>query len=178
MAKFQRLKFGEIEAGLRSYNYYKPFPEELTRVLSAKAGLIDIFFCQDEKAIDNVSRYNRTSYCTRHNTMLDSLRLAEKLCSRNGHLEEPKNFAIVSLHRFETISKKEKLEQVVKEILKVSKKIKLLFILHPPTRVALKNSGLYDTLERQPNCSLLPRQGFFEFNNLIRTAAFLFTDGG
>jgi UDP-N-acetylglucosamine 2-epimerase (non-hydrolysing) len=178
MAKFQGLKVAQIEAGLRSFNYFKPFPEELTRVLSAKAGLIDIFFCQDEKAIDNVSRYNRTSYCTRHNTMLDSLRLAEKLCSRNGHLEEPKNFAIVSLHRFETISKKEKLEQVVKEILKVSKKIKLLFILHPPTRVALKNSGLYDTLEREPNCSLLPRQGFFEFNNLLRNAEFIFTDGG
>ena len=78
MAKWQGLKVAQVEAGLRSYNYLKPFPEELTRVFSAKIGLIDIFFCQDEEAISNVSCLNKTAYCTRFNTMLDSLRLAKK----------------------------------------------------------------------------------------------------
>ena len=178
MSKFQGLKVAQVEAGLRSFNYLKPFPEEITRVLSAKAGLIDIFFCQDDKATQNVSRYNKKSCCTRYNTMLDSLRLAKTVNPGEKHPKASVNFAIISLHRFETISKKEKLEQVVNEVLKISRKIKLLFILHPPTRVALKNTGLFASLEKEPGCSLLPRQGFFEFNSLLRKAEFVITDGG
>ena len=178
MAKRQGLKVAQVEAGLRSHNYLKPFPEELTRVFSAKLGLIDIFFCQDEKAVANISCFNKTTYCTHHNTMLDSLRLAKKSNPIKERTETNEKFAIVSLHRFETISKKEKLEMVVTEIKKIAKKIKLFFILHPPTRVSLKKNGLYDSLEENPRCVLLPRQDFFAFNNLLGKAEFLITDGG
>ena len=116
MAKRQGLKVAQVEAGLRSHNYLKPFPEELTRVFSAKIGLIDIFFCQDEKAVSNISHFNKTAYCTRYNTMLDSLRLVEKLHPTTKHTEINEKFAIVSLHRFETISRKENLEMVVTEV--------------------------------------------------------------
>ena len=178
MAKRQGLKVAQVEAGLRSYNYLKPFPEELTRVFSAKIGLIDIFFCQDEKAVSNISHLKKISYCTSYNTMLDSLRLAEKSHTITNHTEKNEKFAVVSLHRFETIFKKEKIQRVVTEIQKISNKIKLLFILHPPTRLSLKKNGLYDDLKDNPKCVLLPRQGFFEFNNLLGKAEFLITDGG
>jgi len=110
--------------------------------------------------------------------MLDSLKLAEKVSLKKTIEEASGEFAIVSLHRFETISKKEKLEQVVKELIKISKEIKLLFILHPPTRVALKKTNLYDLLEKESSCHLLPRLGFFEFNQILRKAEFIVTDGG
>ena len=38
--------------------------------------------------------------------------------------------------------------------------------------------SLYENLEKNPRCILLPRQGFFEFNNLLVKAEFLITDGG
>ena len=178
MAKLQGLKVAQVEAGLRSFNYFKPFPEEITRVFSAKAGLIDIFFCQNEKATLNVAPYKKTAFCTHYNTMLDSLRLAKKASLKKTIAEASGEFAIASLHRFETISKKEKLEQVVNELIKISKQIKILFILHPPTRVALKKANLYDLLEKESACQLLPRLGFFEFNHLLRKAKFIMTDGG
>ena len=178
MAKKQGLKVAQVEAGLRSFNYLKPFPEEITRVFSAKAGLIDIFFCQDQKAARNVASYKKTAFCTHYNTMLDSLRLAEKVSLKNTIMEASGEFAIASLHRFETIYKKEKLDKVVKELIKISKEIKILFILHPPTRVALKKANLYDLLEKESACHLLPRLGFFEFNKILRKAAFIITDGG
>ena len=178
MAKRQGLKVAQVEAGLRSHNYLNPFPEELTRVLSAKIGLIDIFFCQDEKAVSNIAHFNKMTYCTRYNTILDSLRLAEKLNPTTKYTETNDKFAIVSLHRFETIFKKENLEKVVTEIQKISKKLKLFFILHPSTRVSLKENSLYGDLNENPKCVLLPRQGFFEFNNLLVKAEFLITDGG
>jgi len=155
MAKRQGLKVAQVEAGLRSYNYLK-----------------------DEKAVSNISHLKKISYCTSYNTMLDSLRLAEKSHTITNHTEKNEKFAVVSLHRFETIFKKEKIQRVVTEIQKISNKIKLLFILHPPTRLSLKKNGLYDDLKDNPKCVLLPRQGFFEFNNLLGKAEFLITDGG
>ncbi len=178
IAKFQGLKVAQVEAGLRSFNYFKPFPEEIIRVLSAKVGLIDIFFCQDEKAALNVTPYKKITFCTNYNTIFDSLRLAEKIGPKKKFTEASEKFAIASLHRFETISKKEKLQQIVDELIKISKKIKILFILHPPTRVALEKTKLYDLLEQESACHLLPRLGFFEFNQLLREAEFIITDGG
>jgi len=108
MAKRQGLKVAQVEAGLRSFNYFKPFPEEITRVFSAKAGLIDIFFCQNEKATLNMAPYKKIAFCTHYNTMLDSLRLAKKVSLKKTIAEASGEFAIASLHRFETISKKKK----------------------------------------------------------------------
>ena len=179
MAKFQSgLKTAQVEAGLRSFNYFKPFPEELIRVLSAKLNLIDIFFCQDEKAVQNVSKYNKLTHCTHHNTIFDSINLADSLYPNQNHSKTIKPFAIISLHRFETISKKNRLELVLKEVQKISKKISILFILHPSTREALIKKGLYSSLNNDPNCSLLPRQSFFKFNSLLKNAEFIVTDGG
>jgi len=178
MAKRQGLKVAQVEAGLRSFNYFKPFPEEITRAFSAKAGLIDIFFCQDEKAALNVAKYKKTVFCTQYNTILDSIRLSERVPRAKKIAEASGEFAIASLHRFETISKKEELIKIVNELIKVSKKIKIIFILHPPTRVALKKTNLYSLLENEPGCHLLPRQGFFEFNQILRNAEFIITDGG
>jgi len=179
MAKFQSgLKIAQVEAGLRSFNYFKPFPEELIRVLSAKLSLIDIFFCQDEKAVRNVSKYNKLIHCTQHNTILDSIHLADSLYHNPHYSGNDKPFAIISLHRFETISKKNRLELALKEILKISKIMSVLFILHPSTREALIKKGLYSSLNKDPNCSLLPRQSFFKFNSLLKNAEFIVTDGG
>tara|TARA_B100000686_G_scaffold93392_1_gene99822 strand:- start:1291 stop:2379 length:1089 start_codon:yes stop_codon:yes gene_type:complete len=178
IAKFQGLKVAQVEAGLRSFNFLEPFPEEIIRVFSAKVGLIDMFFCQDEKAKMNVVPYKKMAYCTSYNTILDSLRLAEKISPKFLFLETSDKFALASLHRFETISKKEKLQQVVYELIKISKKIKVLFILHPPTRVALKKHNLYNLLEQESTCHLLPRLGFFKFNQMLRKAEFIITDGG
>ena len=178
IAKFQGLKVAQVEAGLRSFNFFKPFPEEIIRVFSSKMGLIDIFFCQNEKAALNVAPFKKTAFCTHHNTILDSIKLAEQVNTRQNSPEASGKFAIVSLHRFETISKKEKLKQIVDELIKISRKIKLLFILHPPTRVALKNANLYELLEKESTCDLLPRLGFLEFNKILREAEFVITDGG
>ena len=180
MAKIHgcEMKVAQIEAGLRSFNFLKPFPEELIRVISAKVGLIDIFFCQDEQAINNVSRYNKIAHSTKHNTILDSIRIATKSNLKRGKNNSLKTFAIASIHRFETITKKENLTKVIKELQKVTKMIKLLFILHPPTRISLKKYGLYKNLEEDPNCELLQRQDFFHFNNLLKSAEFVITDGG
>ncbi len=180
LAKFQGLKVAQIEAGLRSFNLLKPFPEELTRVLASRLGVIDIFFCQDDKAVRNVDAYKRETHHTRFNTLLDALRLAD---NGNGGSAAPvngsrKTFALVTLHRYETIARRSTLARAVDRVTRIARTLPLKFILHPPTRVALKKCSLYETLERHPRIELLPRLDFFAFSRMLRKAEFIVSDGG
>lgn len=177
LAKWAGLKVAQVEAGLRSFNLLKPFPEELTRVIASKFGVIDIFFCQDEWALGNVLRYKKTAYCTQHNSLLDGLRMATQKPSPEP-LPVQGKYALVTLHRFETISSKDNMASVIDLLTGIAEKCPLVFILHPPTREALKNFGFYPLLEKNKNVRLLPRLGFFEFNRVLQHAEFIISDGG
>lgn len=177
IAKAQKLKVASVEAGLRSFNYFKPFPEEITRVIAAKMGLIDIFFCQNSEAMANVAQYKGDKVNTHGNTIYDTLNLASAI------LTLPKrpltqNYSLVTLHRFETISKLANLNAVVDLLLEISKYIHLIFILHPPTQAALNKYCLYNKLYDCNNITLLPRLDFLEFNKYILNAEFIISDGG
>ena len=49
---YSRIKVAHVEAGLRSFNKYAPFPEEMNRVMTSH--LADFHFCPTEKARANL----------------------------------------------------------------------------------------------------------------------------
>jgi len=181
IAKAQGLQVASIEAGLRSFNFLRPFPEELVRVATGKLGLIDIHFCQDETALRNAGRYAGRAVSTAGNTIVDAIQLASTINRKNHpgnrHLGQEK-YAVVTLHRYETISRKSQLSRVIDLVLRISKSINIKFILHPPTKTALLRDGLYQKLEDSPGVDLSPRLNFIDFQALISSAEFMVTDGG
>ncbi|MDD3647953.1 MAG: UDP-N-acetylglucosamine 2-epimerase [Candidatus Dojkabacteria bacterium] len=178
LAKLYGLKVAHVEAGLRSFNYLHPFPEELTRVITWRLGLVNYYFCQNEIALKNVEKYRGKKYLTKYNTLFDSWELA-KLADSKTKVDIPRTkYAIVTIHRFETISRRTQTEAMVKILEKVGKKMNLLFILHPPTKVALEKFELIDRLKKNKNIELRPRYNFFEFSKLVRSAEYLISDGG
>lgn len=179
LAKAATLKVGHVEAGLRSFNFKHPFPEELIRVLLWKLKLSDYYFCPNDWALKNVAGYKGKKFNTECNTLYDSLRIASEFRFVEDRLLIPKEkFAIVTLHRFENLSSRQRLEAVLEIIDRITKQIKLLFILHPPTLLALKQSGLYDVLERKLGVELRPRYDYFRFVRLLQESEFVITDGG
>src|SRR3989344_9305855 len=104
MGKVAGLKIGHIESGLRSFNYFHPFPEEITRVLTFK--LSDYYFCTGDLTIDNLKRYNGIKINTKENTLFDSLKLAIKNQNK-VKIKIPKSiYCIITVHRFENIFNK------------------------------------------------------------------------
>jgi UDP-N-acetylglucosamine 2-epimerase (non-hydrolysing) len=51
-AYYSHIKLAPVEAGLRSFNKYAPFPEEINRVMTSH--LADLHFCPTEKARTNL----------------------------------------------------------------------------------------------------------------------------
>ncbi len=181
LARRQGLRVAAIEAGLRSFRLFRPFPEELIRVLAGKLGLIDMHFCQDETAVQNARSYPGRAIHTAGNTIVDAIQLAGRINESNQPgrgLGHGNRYAIVTLHRFETISRKNELSRVVDLVLHISRTIDLKFVLHPPTKAALLRHGLLGKLEQTPAVELVPRQNFLEFQALVSSAEFMVTDGG
>lgn len=176
MGKLAGKKVGHVESGLRSFNLFHPFPEEITRLLTFH--LSDYYFCPGDWAMANLQKYRGTKVNTGYNTLLDALELAKKkmdICT----VDVPsKPFALVSLHRFENIFNRKIFEAIIESLLAISLKMPLLFILHPPTEEKLKSFGFYQALAASPDISLRPRYDYFNFIKLLVSCEFLITDGG
>lgn len=177
-----------IEAGLRSFNYLQPFPEEMTRVLVSK--LSDIHFCPNAQAVKNLSNAGGEKINIRKNTLLDSLRyylLHNKLSDKNlvlkktdtkPRLLKDNKYLVCSIHRFENIFIARRLIVLLKLLINLSSKYKILFILHPPTKARLIKLDLLQKLTSLPNFHFLERQDYPIFLRLVSSAEFVITDGG
>ncbi len=96
MGRLGGLRVGHIESGLRSFNLFHPFPEELTRLATFR--MSHTLFCPGDWAMNNVRTLRRERVDTRENTLADSLRLVLRCPHRRDHIpSEP--FGLVSLHR-------------------------------------------------------------------------------
>jgi UDP-N-acetylglucosamine 2-epimerase (non-hydrolysing) len=177
MGKIAGLKVGHVESGLRSFNLFHPFPEEITRLLVFR--LADYFFCPDEGALKNVETYQGVKINTQGNTLYDSLHFALPSIRQIQDVNIPdRPFAIVTLHRFENIYNQKSITRVIDLVEKISQSSYVLFILHKPTEMNLKKFNLYEKLENNPNLELRPRYDYFRFIKLILAAQFVISDGG
>ncbi|MBF0108581.1 MAG: UDP-N-acetylglucosamine 2-epimerase (non-hydrolyzing) [Magnetococcales bacterium] len=178
MAKGAQVPVAHVEAGLRSFNLFHPFPEEPTRILVSR--LADVFYCPGSWAVQNLSpRRHDTIIDTHHNTLLDTLRLA--LNQENATLScktNSQNFAVVSVHRFENLSSRHRFRFIMETIERVSRRIELYFVLHPATRAKLRSTPWLSRLETNRNVTLMERTDYISFIQRLRRARFLMTDGG
>lgn len=164
-----------IESGLRSFNFLHPFPEEITRILVFY--LTDIYFAPDKNSFDNLEKYSGIKINTCQNTMYDSTLLA--LQSNYSHLIKINTkYTIISVHRYENIFNKKQLSKITEIVEKIADRIKVIFILHKPTKQQLKKFNLYHKLASNIKIDLYDRQDYFTFVKLLSDCEFLVTDGG
>jgi len=176
MGKAAKLYVGHVESGLRSFNLLHPFPEELTRV--AVFRLADYYFCPGGWAMGNVAKYKGVKIDTVENTLLDSLRLAvEKQHTVDVPIPQ-EQYCVVTVHRFENIFKQDALGRIVSILERIARKLRILFILHPPTKQQLEKFDFAARLASNENIELRPRYDYFEFIKLITHSEFVLSDGG
>lgn len=174
LGRMAGMKTGHIESGLRSFRLFHPFPEEITRLLVFK--LTDFFYCPGEWAAENVRSYKGEVINTGENTLYDALRLSASFAEPVDRPLTP--FAIATLHRYENIFKREQLTRLVEIIEKISTRIKVLFIMHPPTKKNLVKHGFYERLAGNTMIEMRPRYDYFHFISLLKKAEFVISDGG
>lgn len=168
------LKVAHVEAGLRSFNLFHPFPEEITRL--AVFRLSDYLFAPGKWAAENLTKVRGEVIDTGANTLLDAIQHFLESPHRENHIPSHP-YALASIHRFENIFRKKNLEWIIERLIEIQKTKPLLFILHPATREKLQKAGLDHRL-KEAGIELRPRYGYLDFISLLNGADFLITDGG
>jgi len=175
LAKKQRLKTAHLEAGLRSFNLFHPFPEELIRIIVSR--LSDVFFAPNQWACNNIRAKNgRHIINTRFNTLLDALGAFNKKAPKQ--IDTPPDFALASIHRFENIFNRYRFTQIINCLIEASNQIDIVFVLHEPTRKKLEQFKLFEGLQSNKNIHLIDRQDYFTFIGLVKKSRLVITDGG
>lgn len=166
-----------LESGLRSFNLLKPFPEELNRLITFR--FTDIYVSPNQWAQDNLSRYNGVKLNSQQNTLYDAIQTAIKINMKPQGIKLTPKYAVVSLHRFENVYNKSRLEKIIDYVCAISQDIPVYFVQHPVTQAKLnQRPDLQTQINQHPQLHLIPRMSFFEFITLTNQSQFVITDGG
>lgn len=175
MARSAGLKVAHVEAGLRSFHWFDPFPEELIRILCMKRA--DLLFAPSTEAEDNLRAMRLTGRIVRvdGNTVADALRWIGTIASNTGKTPAVP-FALATCHRLETITRQSRLRQVVALLNRVAETTPLVFVVHGPTRHYLRHSNLEGRLN--PAIQVKDLLDYDDFVALLGAARFVLSDGG
>lgn len=179
VAKLYGIKLVHIEAGLRSFDFFEPFPEEICRVIVSR--LADIHFCPNEWAMNNLPKHY-LKVNTYQNTLIDMFQYAKKSPIQNLEvkkiLNEKTPYFILAVHRQEhVLFKKEETKQMLTEIFThVPKGIRVLLLVHDLSASFINSMKYNNTL--MPNIVLLQRMPYVDFMHLLMNSEFMITDGG
>ena len=176
LGKLFRCKVMHIEAGLRSFKLFDPFPEEINRIITSR--LADIYICPGESSLMNLKKYRGEKINTSYNTQADTIDFGLKNCDKAELKLPEKKYVVASIHRYENIFNKERLEHIAGLLEKIAKKFIVIFVLHPATSDQLDKLGLRSRFEKNKNFELVKRFEYLPFIKLIKHAEFVVTDGG
>src|SRR4030042_5012278 len=178
---YNKMPIGHIEAGLRTYDKYQPFPEEVNRKLTT--ALADIHFSPTKRAAENLIREGvpASKIFITGNTVIDALL---EIISRNFKFKKPldkivnnnSNLILVTAHRRENLG--EPLNNIclaLKEITQTIKNIQILFAVHPNPKVRKIE---FNALHHNRDIHLLPPLDYQTFAHIMANSRLILTDSG
>ena len=178
LSKMTGAKIIHVETGLRSFNIFSPFPEELCRILVSK--MADYHFCPNAWSLNNLKNVKGKKYNTQENTLYDSYRYAIKHKTKTRLIQSliKNKYSIAILHRQENLLNINFVNKIISCLNDRSKLMKCVFIVHPNTLMVLKENHLFSKIKSNKNIVIIERLGYFEFQNLLSKCEYILTDGG
>lgn len=161
-----------VEAGLRSFN--KKMPEEINRILTDNVS--DYLFCPTFDAVKNLHDENIVKG-VHHvgDIMYDAVKLFEdKFSLPNGiDLKKDKKLAVMTVHRADTTSDPERLNEVMRYCDQHSDEYHIFFPVHPNTRNKLNEFSI-----DVGGINLISPVSYLEMQGLLKEAELVLTDSG
>ena len=169
------LRFGHVEAGLRSFD--RSMPEEINRLVAD--ALADLLFTTSPEAEGNLIREgvpnDRIHFVG--NPMIDTLlrfrhRFDASAMRRRFGL--PETYGVATIHRPSNVDSPDAARRVASALVGASRELPIVIPLHPRGREALTGAGLGNGR----SIRIVDPLGYLDFLSLVSGAAVVITDSG
>ena len=181
-AFYQQVKVGHVEAGLRTFNKYFPFPEEMNRKLTGS--LADLHFAPTKGSKNNLLREGISDsdiYIT-GNTVIDAMKhtVEENYIFENDELNhidfENKKVIMITAHRRENWGQGiENICEALNKIVEANEDVELVYLVHLNPVV---KDVVTERLGGKDRVHLLPPLDTKETHNLMNKSFMVMTDSG
>ncbi len=181
-AFYQQIKIGHVEAGLRTFNKYFPFPEEMNRKLTGS--LADLHFAPTKGSKENLLREGVKEddvYIT-GNTVIDAMlhTVKEDYVFENDELNNidfnNKKVIMITAHRRENWGKGiENICLALNKIVEENEDVELVYLVHLNPVV---KDVVFERLGEKDRVHLLSPLDTKETHNLMNKSFMVMTDSG
>ena len=174
------VKVVHLEAGLRSFD--RTMPEEINRLVTDS--LADILWTPSPDADQNLKRegISENKIIRVGNIMIDSLEMLREKIEKQVVYKEfdltPGGYGLVTLHRPSNVDHPAVLKSLCERLARISRKIPLIFPVHPRTRKNLEVNGFMSLLDESKGLFLLEPINYIRFMNLVFNCRLAITDSG
>ncbi len=177
-AFYMQIPVGHVEAGLRTYNIYSPYPEEFNR--QATSIIAKYNFAPTEMSKQNLvdeGKKIETIYVT-GNTAIDALKTTVRSDYTHPILEWVGNDRLIVLtaHRRENLG--EPLENMFKAIKRVVEEEKDIKVVYPVHKNPLVQEIAKKILGDNERIKLIEPLEVLDFHNLLAKSYLILTDSG
>ncbi len=178
-AFYNQIRVGHVEAGLRTYNIFSPYPEEANRVMVGE--LATLHFAPTEQSRQNLLREgkNEKTIFVTGNTAIDALKTTVRSDYRHevfDWLQEGERLILLTAHRRENLGEPMRnMFSAVKEVLQEVKGYKLVYPMHlnPKVREIAR-----EILGEEASVKLVEPFDVIDFHNIMAKSYVILTDSG
>lgn len=178
-AFYSQIKVGHVEAGLRTYNKYSPYPEEMNRQMTGI--LADLHFSPTNLAKENLLKENKdeASIYVTGNTVIDALtttvdeEYSHKVLEK---IDENQRIILVTAHRRENLGRP--LENICKAIVRLVEEFDDIEVIYPVHLNPKVRSVTDKYLSDKERIHLIEPLDVLDFHNFMNRAYLILTDSG
>ncbi|MFA6988980.1 MAG: UDP-N-acetylglucosamine 2-epimerase (non-hydrolyzing) [Candidatus Gastranaerophilaceae bacterium] len=177
---YANIPVGHVEAGLRTFNKYYPFPEEINRVVADAVS--SFYFAPTQKSVENLINsgiQNQKSIYLTGNTVIDALLHTVNANETDlSFLKLDKNLKtiLITSHRRENFGKPlENICNAILELVKNNHDIQMVYPVHLNPNV---RKTVFEMLNGVERIKLIEPLDYAPFASLMKASHIILTDSG
>ncbi|MBW0769785.1 UDP-N-acetylglucosamine 2-epimerase (non-hydrolyzing) [Mammaliicoccus lentus] len=177
-AFYNEVAIGHVEAGLRTWNKYSPFPEEMNRQMTGV--LADLHFSPTDQSKHNLLQENKKdeSIVVTGNTAIDALSttVSENYESEIINRHKDKRIVLLTAHRRENIGKP--MENIFKAVRRIVEEHEDVVVVYPMHKNPKVRDIAGQLLSDHNRIELIEPLEVIDFHNFAANSHLILTDSG
>lgn len=177
-AFYNQVAIGHVEAGLRTYNKYSPYPEEMNRQMVDC--MTDMYFAPTDMSRDNLLKenYDDDKIYVTGNTAIDAMSTTVDANYTHPELEwlEGDKMILLTAHRRENLG--EPMKNIFRGIRKVLDEVPNIKVIYPIHKNPLVRAAADEIFGDCDRVKLIEPLEVFDFHNFQNLSYLILTDSG